>query len=103
MCLSEDYLLPVAQLRAKYGVQGLKPEEAELFRNKVKMKQKLDEHHVRVPRFFQASDLIDNSDIEKSYQRITSMVGDIFVIKPLADFGSNGVSVIHSKEQFFEA
>lgn len=49
--LTETQVMTAARLRTQFGLAGQQYEEAELFRNKLRMKENLSRHGVRVPDF----------------------------------------------------
>jgi biotin carboxylase len=100
ICLSEDYIIPVAVLREKFGIKGINGGCAEFFRNKVAMKTKLQNFGVIVPRFMQLKDLQHDKN---TYDEIVRFLGPAFVIKPNDSFGSKNVSIIKSFEEYLEA
>ncbi len=85
--LDEEHQMQCAQLRAQYGCFGRAPEQISIFRDKVKMKEKLD-GIVKTPAF----------EPLKSYgdaMKFLSAHGKS-VIKPMAGLGSERTYVIHN-------
>lgn len=89
--LDEKTIELAAELRAELGLQGMGPEQALRFRNKVVMKQMLARSGVRVPRFAQCSDRAAVEQLLTEHRRL--------VIKPESGQGSREVAFVSSKKE----
>ncbi|WP_305816647.1 ATP-grasp domain-containing protein [Photobacterium leiognathi] len=98
-CSDEFNLINTNKLRKKFSGKDNSCKDISLFRDKVKMKQKLLNCGVRVPRFITLSKVdIDNGSI--SYDLLLSSLGNEFIIKPIDSCGSHGVYHIRSKDEY---
>lgn len=101
--LSEEHLYPVSMLREKLNISGMTTIQANLFRNKIEMKKKLDSKNINVPNFLDLSKFLNkNLGNEKLYYYIESQLGSPFVLKPKDSFGSQDVDIIYDIKQFNE-
>jgi hypothetical protein len=90
VAISERLLLPAARLRDSLGISGISEQLTLLLRNKVKMKEHLSSHGIRVPDF--APCTLDNAT------RLLSQHGRV-VLKPTEGMSSIGVYVIDNVTQ----
>jgi D-alanine-D-alanine ligase-like ATP-grasp enzyme len=93
ICTSEDNMIFTAELREYFDIIGIKFETAILLRDKVKMKQRLNENGVLVPKFGELTSF-------KNFAEIKKELGLPFVLKPRSDFSSKDVSIIHNEDDF---
>ena len=106
ICLSEDYLLGAAILRKNLGIEGMKPEVAILFRDKILMKENLVKAGVSVPKFIEFSDLETFKGLntrKEQFAEIVGILGEEFVIKPKSAFGWKDVSIVQNYDEFLQA
>lgn len=80
-----------ARIRDALGLPGMSPEAAELFRNKMRMKEVLDAAGVRTPHASHASD-------RAAAEALLAQHGKI-VVKPVAGLGARDVVFIDTAEQ----
>jgi biotin carboxylase len=80
-CLWEPGVLLAAALREAFGVRGLDPGRATLFRDKEAMKAALDAAGIRTPRHFKADSIAE-------CQAAVEEIGFPVILKPIAGAGS---------------
>ncbi|TAK77705.1 MAG: ATP-grasp domain-containing protein [Gammaproteobacteria bacterium] len=95
VCSDEFNLLNAGRLRREYGLAGHTDEELLLYRDKIKMKERLIQNGIRVPRFR----LLQKRD---AYKKIREEIGSVFIIKPLDSCGSHGIYPIHNENDFVQ-
>jgi len=81
VCLWEPGVILAAKLREALGVQGMHVEQAETFRNKDLMKQKVSAAGVRTPKHTSATSIKGVKDAAKE-------LGFPLIVKPIAGAGS---------------
>jgi len=93
ICLCEEDILRCARLRKRLGIEnsGQTIDSARRYRDKVFMKDILQQHHVEVPIFAPVEDV--SAIIE-----FTSTHGYPVVIKPRTGYGSVSTSIINSHQ-----
>nr|AGZ94286.1 biotin carboxylase [Micromonospora sp. NRRL B-16802] len=87
----ELLIAPAAELRAEFGVRGMRPDLARNFRDKVAMKTAVAGRGLRVPRFLPATDLL-KVDVEVPWRGRT-------IVKPRGGSASRGVSLCEDFHQ----
>jgi len=80
-CLWEPLIVTAARVREMLGVEGMLPDQALLFRDKERMKQRLDQAGIRTPRHARASGPAES-------RRAAEVVGYPLIVKPIAGAGS---------------
>ncbi|NCN27966.1 ATP-grasp domain-containing protein [bacterium] len=92
--LYEHVTLPAARLREELGIQGkTSSRSARLCRDKVLMKQELEKHGVKVPRYI---------DVEESSESILKFLNSLeskVVLKPKSQAASEGVKIFENKSE----
>lgn len=89
-CLWEPGILLAARLREIFGVPGMKPPQAQRFRDKEAMKKTLDEAGIRTPRHMAA-------DSVAACWEAAEQIGFPIIIKPIAGAGS--ADTYHAKSR----
>ncbi|QUM82855.1 biotin carboxylase [Moritella sp. 5] len=84
----------VHSLRTIFNLSKEVNSDMSRFRDKIIMKQRLDEKNIRVPSF------IEKVEITILFEDITKKVGLPFVLKPRRSAGSNNVFIINSSSEF---
>lgn len=92
VAMSEFDLDTAAFLRTKYDIPGMQEEQVQLFRDKVKMKERLVRDHIRVPKFLDFTSLDEVLAFGKD-------IGYPLILKPKDGAGSIGVKLIASQEE----
>jgi biotin carboxylase len=87
VALAETDVMRAARLRARFGLGGLAPEDARLFRDKFAMKRRAAERGIPVTDFALADDALDLIDFIDRH-------GLPVVVKPVDGRGSAGVRVL---------
>jgi biotin carboxylase len=77
----------------------MKYNQAELFRDKVKMKNSFKNININLPTFIEIG-WLDNSQPLQSYEKLKHLLGNKFVLKPKLDFGAHGVKIINNYNDF---
>jgi biotin carboxylase len=80
-CLWEPYMGLAAELRETLGVHGLTVEQTAWFRDKERMKQRLDQAGIRTP-WHQTATTADG------VRAIAARIGYPLIVKPIAGYGS---------------
>jgi biotin carboxylase len=80
-CLWEPYMGLAARLREALGVPGLTAEQTERFRDKERMKQRLDQAGIRTP-WHRTATTADG------VREIAARIGYPIIVKPIAGYGS---------------
>lgn len=94
ICQDEANVLIAGALRDYFNIKvGPGFAELEVFRNKVLMKERLLTKHIRVPKFLSLDKIYD-------YSEIVNLIGQPFIIKPIAAAGSLGVTKIVSQDNY---
>jgi biotin carboxylase len=93
----ERNLLLAADLRAEFGLPGLRHDDVLPFRDKILMKQKLVDAGIRVPRFGRYE---ETADREGYFATIVGEVGLPFILKPVDGNSADGVYQIDSLDDF---
>ncbi|MYW47265.1 ATP-grasp domain-containing protein [Streptomyces sp. SID161] len=93
VAITERLLLRAAELREELGLPGQTVREALLFRDKVRMKEHLSAHGIRVPEFAPFSEaaaleLLSRTGAVVAKPRLGSGARDIFVLREPADIAS---------------
>ena len=92
LTIASDICVPTVAYVAKgMNLPGIDPKVAEVATNKFLMRRKFKEFHLPSPRFFQTKSLTE-------VRQIASILKYPFVIKPVDNAGSRGVSVVTKKE-----
>ncbi|TLE09779.1 ATP-grasp domain-containing protein [Vibrio cholerae] len=91
IAMDEQCIYPASIAREYFNLPGLKPEEAEMVRNKKIMKQWVSKSSVRCPDFISTEDPSTVRDFFSKHSCI--------VCKPLDGMGSKETSIIKSQEQ----
>lgn len=95
-CLWEPGVLLAARIREALGLEGMKVEQAELFRDKEKMKSALDAAGIRTPRHARARTAAECHDA-------IDHIGYPVIIKPIAGAGSADTYRIENNDDLEEA
>ena len=95
----ERNLLLAADLRAEFGLPGLRREDVLPFRDKCVMKERLVDAGIRVPRFGRY-DPVAAADRTGYFEKITGEVGLPFILKPVDGNSADGVYQIDSLDDF---
>lgn len=90
--LAESDILRSARLRERLEIEGMRPEEAKLFRNKYEMKRHAKKFGVNVANFRIFKDSLDILEFVEDY-------GLPVVVKPVDGRGSAGVEVIANEAE----
>ncbi len=80
-CLWEPGIMLAAELRQRFGVPGMRPEQARLYRDKEAMKQALDAAGIRTPRHRTADSIA-------ACWEAAGEIGYPLILKPVAGAGS---------------
>lgn len=89
--VDESNVEMASELRALLNLPGMKPDQAVWFRDKVKMKNKVKGHGIRVPEFVSCTQKSDVYALLKTYGKL--------VIKPVDGFGSKQVVFSSSRQE----
>jgi biotin carboxylase len=89
----ERNLLLAADLRAEFGLPGLRRADVLPFRDKILMKERVAAAGIRVPRF-------GRYDAAADFEKITGEVGLPFILKPVDGNSADGVYQIDSPDDF---
>jgi hypothetical protein len=92
--LSEYELLDAARIRARFGIAGPSPSDAEKVRDKVIMKQAVASHGIAVPRFMSLGEFVESEN---------TPWGGKTVLKPLDGASSEDVVIFGSSERLLSA
>lgn len=95
VCSDEFNLLNAGRLRRELNIKGHTDENLVLYRDKTKMKERLEKEGIRVPKF----QTLNQSD---TFEQLVYKVNLPFVIKPVDSCGSHGVSIVKDTAQFDE-
>ena len=95
-CLWEPGMVLAARLREALGVPGLNVEQTIPFRDKVRMKEVLEQHGVRIPRYGRAR------NVEEA-RAVAAHTGFPLIIKPIAGAGSADTYTCRTDEEFERA
>ncbi len=87
VALAESDVMRAARLRERWGLGGLSPQDARLFRDKFEMKRRAERHGVPVAGFRLTASALDLLEFVEDY-------GYPIVVKPVDGKGSAGVRVI---------
>ena len=99
VCPDELRLLMAAQLREKYKIPGEHENTLLFFRDKILMKERLQNSNVRVPKFLKMkSDHIILS-VNDLFNELKSKIGTPFLFKPINGASSFGVKVISNTSE----
>ena len=85
---SEANTVVAAQLRERFSIQGLMPNEACFFTDKSLMKKAVLEHNLKAPK---------SIPLSQDYAGISSMLGSSFIAKPIGAAGSYAVELIETQ------
>ena len=91
-CLWEPGIMLAAELRARFGVPGLDPTQANRFRDKEAMKQALDAAGIRTPRHRAVESSADCWDA-------AAEIGFPVILKPIAGAGSADTYRVNDTEE----
>jgi ATP-grasp domain len=98
----ERNLLLAADLRAEFGLPGLRREDVLPFRDKCLMKERLMAAGIRVPRFGRYDADAAAADRTGSFQAIAGEVGLPFILKPVDGNSADGIYKIESFDDYAE-
>jgi glutathione synthase/RimK-type ligase-like ATP-grasp enzyme len=87
----EDLILRAAHLREELGIEGMKPEEAILFRDKVKMKEHLSQRGIKVPPFRRVFSPANVLHFAEKH-------GFPLVMKPTLGSASGGIRILKDRQ-----
>jgi phosphoribosylaminoimidazole carboxylase (NCAIR synthetase) len=90
--IDESNVQLAADIRQSLNLPGMHSEQAQWFRDKVKMKQVVQAHQIRVPFFANCSDHEAVELLLKQYRKL--------VIKPIDGFGSKQVSFVTNRDEW---
>jgi len=99
-CFDERNMLPTAQFRAEFGLEGPRYDDILPFRDKCVMKEKLAAAGVRVPTFGRFDPGAFSADAGAYFRRISAEVGLPFILKPTSAASADGVYKIASPDDF---
>ncbi|TRX73006.1 ATP-grasp domain-containing protein [Pseudomonas mangiferae] len=91
IALAESDVLRAARLRERWGLGGLSPQDARLFRDKYEMKRRAERHGVPVAGYRLAASALDLLAFIEDYHYP-------IVVKPVDGKGSAGVQVIADRQ-----
>ncbi|MGW7413558.1 ATP-grasp domain-containing protein [Streptomyces sp. NPDC054863] len=94
--LSEAAVMPAARLREHLGLSGMHPPQAELLRDKVRMKEAVRAAGVDVPRFWPVGPDTPPEEAE----RLAALMPDGVVLKPVSQCVSVGVQIFRDPSDF---
>lgn len=94
----ETAIIPAAKLREKFGIDGATVQTSELFTNKIKMKERMSENGIRVPKFISFNPKEYAANKEDYINNILKELNtkQIFA-KPVDSFGSNDVAKLNTR------
>lgn len=96
----ESAIIPAAALREKFGIEGASVKTSELFIDKIKMKERMAEKSVRIPRYvsFDPEAYLQDKDgyVENIFMQFNA---EYVFAKPIDSFGSNNVSKLGTKAE----
>jgi biotin carboxylase len=95
IAFSENLLSPAAILRDEFSIPGASVAEIDIARNKVKMKQKINDKGLAVPRFIELKE-------ETVFEDILNFVNEVgypLILKPVDGASSIDVSQINDEQQ----
>lgn len=99
LCQDEANILVAASIRTKLNLStGPKLTELRIFRDKMLMKQCMEEHQIRTPKYL-------HYESSYSYSQLVERLGNQLIFKPTSSAGSLGVykvSSAHEYEQFIK-
>ncbi len=95
----EFLVMTVSQLNEHFGVQGIRPTQAENYLNKARMKEALAHTSTRCPRFVRFDPQAFAQNGEQYIDRIIAQTGLPCFIKPLSAAGAIGTARIESRDQ----
>lgn len=103
ICSTELQILLVAQLRELYGIKGMWFKQAQLFRDKIMMKNALvNSAAIKVPAYLEFKH--DNlTQLEDYFKAIVAQLGPQFILKPRLLAGAVGVFKITNYTEFMHA
>lgn len=102
ICLWEDGMLVASKIRNFFNIPGLNYSQAELFRDKIKMKKALAGAQIKTPKFIDLERSRKNK-LDLFYDKLQSMLGNKFILKPKLASGSFGVKIICNYDEFIIA
>jgi biotin carboxylase len=93
MTLASDMpMRTVAAVAKELNLIGISEETAIVATNKAKMREKLFEHGVPIPKFYVANSF-------EEYIRVTKKFSDKFIVKPVDNSGSRGVFLVTNSDE----
>lgn len=98
----ERNMLLAADLRAEFGLPGLRRDDVLPFRDKLLMKERLVAAGVRVPKFRRYDAAAAAADRAGYFQAIIDEVGLPFILKPVDGNSADGIDKISSFEEYAE-
>ncbi|MBN3561106.1 ATP-grasp domain-containing protein [Aliamphritea spongicola] len=100
-CQQEDNLMVAARLRQAYGIAGDRPEQVELFRDKLAMKNRVGQSIIgSIPRHRRFDMQRYRDNCHGYFQILSEYLGPRMVIKPVSGAGSVNVAIIESYSDF---
>ncbi len=100
-CQQEDNLMTAARLRQAFGIAGDRPDQVELFRDKLTMKTTVgDKVPGSIPRHRKFDRQWFCDDCHGYYQVLRESLGSRMVIKPVSGAGSVNVAIIDDYSDF---
>ena len=94
-CLWEPYMILAARIRESFGLPGMTVEQTLPFRDKERMKQKIDTAGIRTPRHASATTVA-------AVWEAAEQVGYPLIVKPIAGAGSADTYRVDSTEELAE-
>ena len=97
---TNEYAPLAAALRSRFGLPGRSLQNIEPYWNKARAKAALQQAGLRTPRGVTVSARDLESDPQSAYHRLTSLLGDRFILKPHEAAGCVGATVIDGAVAF---
>ena len=98
ICQDEGNVLNTARLRDEFDLTGPRFNEICIFRDKIKMKQRVSEYGIRVPKY----EILEFNYSKTYYERLTKEICNKLIIKPINSAASNKVCLINNFEEFVQ-
>ncbi|ACJ31304.1 Conserved hypothetical protein [Shewanella piezotolerans WP3] len=96
-CNQESNLVTAKTLRKMLNAQEPLNIDMPLFRNKILMKEKVDQALLRVPHFVNGTDF---STPDMDHQSLSDKIGTPYIVKPCSSVGSRGIFKIENQAGF---
>ena len=99
ICQSEDNLLLAGKLRDSFKLPGMGYQEILPFRDKVLMKNIIENAGLRVPKYTKLQ-FNQKEDLKQKFVSLSDELGLPFLLKPISALGSVGIQIINNEEEF---